>query len=211
MALRLRKRSECGRSRSRGLPPRPAGAAAASVGHLRYAVSSFAAGLLLLLAVAILAADDPAGGAAKPALPDAPAPAAAPPPELDPLSLNGACYVCHIPFVKEELAKVHLAEGISCAKCHGLSDKHANDENIGATKPDIVYSRDKVDKSCEQCHDTHDAPAKKVLARFTERRLSLQRPVICTDCHGTHKIDRSAEAQQLSAPASTPSPPAAER
>jgi len=131
--------------------------------------------------------------------------------EVDPLGPNAACYVCHMTFIKEELAKVHLAEKIACTNCHGLSDKHANDENIGATKPDIVYSRDKVDKSCEQCHDTHDAPAKKVLARFTERRLSLQRPVICTDCHGTHKIDRSAEAQQLSAPASTPSPPAAER
>ncbi len=125
---------------------------------------------------------------------------------MDPLSLNGACYVCHIPFVKEELAKVHLAEGVSCAKCHGLSDKHANDENIGATKPDIVYSRDKVDKSCEECHDTHDAPAKEVLARFAERKLSPKTQAICTDCHGTHKIDRSAETQQLATPAAAPAP-----
>ncbi len=157
--------------------------------------------LLLLSAAALGAADDPA---AKPAPPAAAAPADDPPPEMDPLSMNGACYVCHIPFVKEELAKVHLAEGISCAKCHGLSDKHANDENIGATKPDIVFPRGKVDQSCEACHDTHDAPAKKVLARFAERKLSLQTPAICTDCHGTHKIERSAETQQLAPPASAP-------
>lgn len=188
----------------------PAGAAAFWVVPQRWAASSLAAALLLFLAAALPAGDDPAG-AAKPAPPDASAPAAEPPPELDPLSLNGACYVCHIPFVKEELAKVHLAEGISCAKCHGLSDKHANDENIGATKPDIMYSREKVDKNCQECHDTHDAPAKKVLARFAERKLSLQTPAVCTDCHGTHKIDRTAEAQQLPAPAPPPGPPAAER
>jgi len=159
--------------------------------------------LLLLAAVVIPAADDPA---AEPVPPAAAAPADEPAPEMDPLSLNGACYVCHIPFVKEDLAKVHLAEGISCAKCHGLSDKHANDENVGATKPDILYSRDKVDKSCEECHDTHDAPAKQVLARFAERKLNLKTQTICTDCHGTHKIDRSAETQQLALPAAAPGP-----
>ena len=105
-------------------------------------------------------------------------------------------------FVKEDLAKVHLAE-ITCAECHGLSDKHANDENIGATKPDIVYQRDKVD-GCEKCHEKHDAPATQVLARFLERKLPLQTTAICTDCHGTHKIDRSAEALQLPAPAAAP-------
>ena len=194
-----------------GLATRPRSAPRARPAPLRQAVSSLAAALLLLSASTLLAADESVGAAAKPAQADAAASAAEPPPEMDPLSLNGACYVCHMTFVKEEMAKVHLADGISCAKCHGLSDKHANDENIGATKPDIVFSRDKVDKSCEECHDTHDAPATKVLARFSERKLSLQKPVICTDCHGTHKIDRSAEALQIPAPAAAPAqnPPAA--
>jgi len=194
-----------------GLPTRPCCAPAAGLVGSRFALRLSAAIPLLVLAAVLWAADEPPGVAAKPAPPATTASAAEPPPEMDPLSLNGACYVCHIPFVKEELAKVHLAEGISCAKCHGLSDKHANDENIGATKPDIVYSRDKVDKSCEECHDTHDAPATKVLSRFSERKLSLQNPVICTDCHGTHKIDRSAEALQIPAPAAAPAqnPPAA--
>jgi len=133
---------------------------------------------------------DPAPAAPAPA---APAPADEEPPELDPLGMNGACYVCHIPFVKEELAKTHLAEGISCAKCHGLSDKHANDEDVGATKPDITFRREQVDASCQKCHTTHDAPATKVLARFAERKLSLQTEAICTDCHGQHRIDHSAE------------------
>jgi formate-dependent nitrite reductase cytochrome c552 subunit len=96
-------------------------------------------------------------------------------------------------FVKEELVKTHLKEKIGCIDCHGLSEKHANDENIGATKPDITFKRPQVDANCAKCHQGHNAPAKAVIARFCERRLSAASPPICTDCHGTHKIERSAE------------------
>jgi len=161
----------------------------------------------LAAAAAVLLAADPSGAVPGQAASASAAPADEPPPELDPLGMNGACYVCHIPFVKEELAKVHLAEGISCAQCHGLSAKHANDEDVGATKPDITFRREQVDAGCEKCHTTHDAPATKVLARFAERKLSPQTEAICTDCHGRHRIDRSAETAQLAVPA----PPTAER
>jgi len=149
--------------------------------------------LLVLAAAAMLWAAENSVAPGHPTAPADAAPADEEPPELDPLGMNGACYVCHIPFVKEELAKTHLAEGISCAKCHGLSDKHANDEDVGATKPDITFRREQVDASCQKCHTTHDAPATKVLARFAERKLSLQTEAICTDCHGQHRIDHSAE------------------
>jgi predicted CXXCH cytochrome family protein len=117
-------------------------------------------------------------------------------PEEDPLGPNGACYVCHTTFVKEELAKTHLAQKVGCVKCHGLSAKHANDEDIGATKPDVIYPRDKVDAGCRECHDQHNAPARKVVERFIERKLPPKSTAICTDCHGTHKIERSAENKQ---------------
>lgn len=113
----------------------------------------------------------------------------------DPMGPNGACYVCHMTFVKEDLAKTHLAHKIACVKCHGLSEKHANDENIGATKPDITYRRAEVDASCQKCHEGHNAPARKVVARFLERKLSPQTEAVCTDCHGTHKIDHSQAAK----------------
>lgn len=111
--------------------------------------------------------------------------------ETDPLGANAACYVCHMTFVKEDLARVHLKAKVPCTKCHGLSDKHANDEHIGATKPDITYRRDQIDASCTKCHEKHDAAAKKVIARFVERKLSGT--PTCTGCHGTHKIERPAE------------------
>jgi hypothetical protein len=111
---------------------------------------------------------------------------------IDPLSVNANCCLCHIPFVREEISKVHFAEKITCIKCHGLSAAHANDEDVGATKPDITYRRDQVDRMCRECHETHDAPAQAVVARFAERNLS-DTSAICTDCHGHHRIEKPAE------------------
>ncbi|MHC4176744.1 MAG: cytochrome c3 family protein [Planctomycetota bacterium] len=114
----------------------------------------------------------------------------------DSIWANAACYVCHTLFVKEELSKVHLNEKVTCIKCHGLSAAHANDENIGATPPDVAFRRDQIDPLCLRCHTTHDAPAREVLARFIQRRLSPKSPPTCTDCHGRHKIEQPADKQR---------------
>ncbi len=110
--------------------------------------------------------------------------------ETNPMFANAACYVCHIPFVKEELSTVHVKEKVTCIKCHGLSAGHANDEDIGATKPDIMYKRDQVDAMCGKCHEEHDVAAAKIVVRWQERKLSTSPPV-CTDCHGMHKIEEA--------------------
>lgn len=111
--------------------------------------------------------------------------------EIDPLGPNAACYVCHIPFVREELSKVHLREKVTCIRCHGLSAGHANDENIGATPPDVVFKRHQIDASCQECHKKHDVPAREVITRWLQRK----RPnaPVCSDCHGMHKIERPEE------------------
>ena len=77
----------------------------------------------------------------------------------------------------------------------GLSAPHANDEDIGATKPDITYERDAVDAACGTCHTTHDVPARQVVARFLEGRPPAGAGPICTDCHGSHRIARAAETR----------------
>ncbi len=110
----------------------------------------------------------------------------------DPLGPNGACYVCHMTYVREELSKTHLAAKVTCIKCHGLSARHANDENIGATKPDRVYDRGKVNRMCRKCHKTHDVPAEAVIARWIERKLT-ESPPVCTDCHGAHGTGTAGE------------------
>ena len=107
----------------------------------------------------------------------------------DPMGPNGACYVCHMTFVREELTRTHLARKVTCVKCHGLSAKHANDEDIGATKPDRPYTREQVNAMCRKCHRRHDVPPEDVVARWLERELT-QTPTVCTDCHGTHRLER---------------------
>ncbi len=114
---------------------------------------------------------------------------------IDPLSVNATCYVCHMTFVREEISRVHFKEEVTCIKCHGLSAAHANDEDIGATKPDTVYKRGQVDAMCGQCHEHHDIPATEVITRFVERKIT-ESPVVCTDCHGKHRIEPPEDEEQ---------------
>jgi len=169
------------------------------------------AGLLLVYATwhqPRAEADDPAPSAAKPAAKPRADGKDEPPDEdeddlTNPLGANAACYVCHMTFVREELSKVHLAAKVGCIKCHGLSAGHANDEDIGATKPDVTFQHDQVDKMCGECHDEHDVSARKVVARFLQRKLA-PKTTACTDCHGTHKIERSAEDAQQAGDGAAP-------
>lgn len=102
--------------------------------------------------------------------------------EADPLGPNGACYVCHMTFVGEELGSTHLRAAVPCTECHGLSAGHANNENIGATLPDRTFARPQVDAMCLECHDRHEMDQAKEMA---------DAPVaVCTDCHGTHRIKK---------------------
>ncbi len=104
--------------------------------------------------------------------------------QIDALGANAACYVCHIGFVKEQISKVHLSKDLTCIHCHGLSASHANDENIGATPPEITFVRDQVDKMCVECHDRHQISA--------EDLASHESYPICTDCHGSHRLNGPA-------------------
>ena len=108
----------------------------------------------------------------------------------NPLGPNAACYVCHMTYVKEPMSRLHLKHKVFCIDCHGPSIGHVNDEDIGATKPDIYFKRNKVNASCCKCHAKHDAAPEKVVKRWIERKLTISPPV-CTDCHGQHKIKRA--------------------
>ena len=129
------------------------------------------------------------------------------PDATDVLGANAACLVCHLTFVKEPLARSHQLKGVSCTRCHGASVAHANDEHIGATRPDVTYRREKVDGACAVCHEKHDVPATKVIGRFLERKLPPRPAAICTDCHGAHRIDQAGSPPTPGGEVFEPSPP----
>jgi len=103
--------------------------------------------------------------------------------ETNPLGANAGCYICHMRFIGEELSKTHLKARITCVSCHGVSAGHANDEDIGATKPDVTFERGRVDAMCLKCHKRHDISGLKAAA--------AKPPPVCTDCHDTHRIKKA--------------------
>ncbi len=102
---------------------------------------------------------------------------------------NSACFVCHGNYQDEPLAQCHAAANVGCIACHGTSTAHRNDEDH-RTPPDVMYAAADIDRACGKCHATHDAPAKKVLARWQEKCPAKTDPadVVCTDCHGEHRL-----------------------
>ena len=108
---------------------------------------------------------------------------------VGPFADNSACFVCHANYEEEPLSVEHSKANVSCVKCHGKSSAHQNDEN-NITPPDKLFAPEAVAASCEDCHDTHDAPAEKVIARWQERCPTKTKveEIICTDCHGWHRL-----------------------
>ncbi len=106
-----------------------------------------------------------------------------------PVADNMACHVCHTTYEEETLAIVHAKANVGCVKCHGPSIAHRNDED-NITPPDIIFASDRIDAACVKCHETHNAPAKKVLATWQKRCPAKENPeqLVCTDCHGEHRM-----------------------
>ncbi len=118
------------------------------------------------------------------------------PPEVDPWDVptgpvadNLACYCCHANYEEEEFVVYHAKANVGCIKCHGESYDHRNDEN-NVTPPDIMFPPEKIESNCQECHQTHDAPAKEVITRWQERCPNNAKPeeLLCTDCHGEHRL-----------------------
>ncbi len=105
------------------------------------------------------------------------------------LADNSACYVCHGNYQEEPFALWHAKEDVGCADCHGESHDHRNDED-NITPPDTMFAAADIAGVCANCHETHDAPAVEVIARWKERCPAKTDPkkLVCTDCHGQHRL-----------------------
>ena len=108
---------------------------------------------------------------------------------------NELCILCHLYFDDEPITEDHVAKGVTCAHCHGLSEGHMHDETM-MTSPDIMWGRKEVEKMCGVCHGPHKNPTAVEAFRTEwggkkrENGRSINRESICTDCHGLHTIAR---------------------
>jgi hypothetical protein len=100
---------------------------------------------------------------------------------------NAICFDCHIDFKGEELAAVHVKGGISCARCHGASKPHMDDE-VRRTPADVTFRGKAMPVFCHTCHDPekHMAIEPHQLAATTT--ADTGKPKSCTECHGDHKL-----------------------
>jgi hypothetical protein len=101
---------------------------------------------------------------------------------------NAACFVCHENYREEPLAKSHAGKNVSCTQCHGKSYPHRNDENH-ATPPDRMFPVTAIVKLCTSCHTDESISAEtEQRVRKDQPDKPASEPVVCTDCHGTHRL-----------------------
>jgi len=105
---------------------------------------------------------------------------------------NAACFVCHANYSEDELSARHAAVEVGCTKCHGESHPHRNDENH-TTPPDRMYAIEAVVALCQQCHESAKIDPQEIeTVRREQPEKPASEPVVCTDCHGKHRLPRRA-------------------
>ena len=134
-------------------------------------------------------------------------------PSTEKLDGNNKCYVCHPSLRTEEITTAHLDIAITCDECHGPSIEHMHDEML-MTEPDLLFGRAEVNKMCSNptCHapggnrdvyGLQDHKDKAKAEAFYKQWLSRTRPngravtpdSVCTDCHGTHNLDKATKTR----------------
>lgn len=75
-----------------------------------------------------------------------------------------------------------------CAQCHGESDAHIDDESWASggegTVPDKIYTPQKVNEFCMECHDGDTLTDANHASLAAEKSQKSR----CTDCHGAHML-----------------------
>ncbi|MBN2270542.1 MAG: cytochrome c3 family protein [Sedimentisphaerales bacterium] len=105
---------------------------------------------------------------------------------------NAACFVCHANYVEEKLAAGHAAINVGCTKCHGQSHPHRNDENH-TTPPDRMFAIEAVVPLCQECHKSAKIDPQEIeTVRREQPGKPASEPVVCTDCHGKHRLPNRA-------------------
>ena len=110
---------------------------------------------------------------------------------------NDLCLICLLDFAYDSIAEEHLAAGITCGHCHGLSTEHMTDETM-MTSPDVLHGRTEVSSMCTGCHlRPHETVSESItvfLEKWENKKRENGRSItpesVCTDCHGLHTIAR---------------------
>ena len=100
--------------------------------------------------------------------------------------INKLCFDCHIDFKDEELSQDHQEQGVSCARCHGMSKPHMDDE-VRRTPPDVVFRKGAMTVFCLTCHKPGEYREVPMHKAQESKPPQLKRRT-CIECHGDHKL-----------------------
>jgi len=93
---------------------------------------------------------------------------------------NYYCLVCHVNFEEEKLVETHLPVGVGCELCHGMSDKHSEDED-NITPPEIMFAKAGIIPFCTTCHDKQELMEAEEHEELFALEAEQRKP--CTECH----------------------------
>lgn len=103
---------------------------------------------------------------------------------------NSRCHVCHVDYVREDLAVVHARAGMGCTECHGDCDAHVADESWAwggrGTPPEVMFLPERVNSFCMDCHRGDELSFRQHEQVLRESEGARR----CTDCHGEHRLTK---------------------
>lgn len=102
---------------------------------------------------------------------------------------NDWCKTCHMDYQAEPLARRHSKAGVGCTRCHGTSERHADDEDA-VIPPDKMFARHEVSQSCLPCHQRCSERQVVCVYQPGEPGSMEVESAQCTDCHGSHRLAR---------------------
>ncbi len=107
-----------------------------------------------------------------------------------------SCFHCHSKEVKDFASSIHYNKNISCTDCHG-GDININGSivsiNVMHTNFTGAPSRVNLTGFCSKCHEQTTKVYEKSI-HWQKLVAGVTQAASCTDCHGTHNILSSKDA-----------------
>lgn len=117
-----------------------------------------------------------------------------------------SCFHCHSRQVQEFTRSIHFDKNISCTDCHG-GDVHINGTavSIGSMLTNFtgVPARKGITQTCSKCHGEAAGTYRESI-HWQELNKGVAIAATCTDCHGTHNILPSTDANSSANPENVP-------
>ena len=112
------------------------------------------------------------------------------------------CFKCHADQKKLFAASAHAQAGLSCVDCHGGDPKVADESAHVTDNFKRPANKREIAEFCASCHsdvrkmNPYGLPTDQLDRYKTSKHGEAlfgkndQNVAVCTDCHGTHKIEK---------------------